>query len=390
MEAVIITIGTEILLGEIVDTNTRTIARRLRDLGIDIYLTSTVGDNADRIADAVRASAARADIVITTGGLGPTIDDATREGIASAMGVELEFKESLWGQINERFAQFGRTPTENNRRQALLPAGAHGIENPVGTAPSFIFEDENSVVIALPGVPGEMEHLLESDVVPYLKRRLGKTETILSRVVRTSGIGESVLDERIDDLEQLSNPTVGLSAHPGRVDIRITAKAPTTAHAEEMLWGIQATLEQRLGRFIYGIDDQSLEGFVLDILEQRELSLATMEYGTGGLLANSLSEKSDAFITGEQLPEAQLDTPLETLLANSLTASGATVGLALMLTIDEARLAELEIIVLLPGSEKRLKERYPSLFVNMEERAVSFALDLLRRALLDSTTGGNE
>ncbi|MGD8865165.1 MAG: molybdopterin-binding protein, partial [Anaerolineales bacterium] len=246
MEAEIITIGTEILLGEIVDTNTRTLARKLRDIGIDIYLTSTVGDNALRISEAVRASASRADLIITTGGLGPTIDDATREGIANSMGHDLIFNDELWHQIQARFAQFGREPTENNRRQAYIPEGALPIENPVGTAPSFILEAETATVIALPGVPSEMIHLLDNDVIPYLKRKLGAYEIIQTRLVRTAGIGESILDERISDLEELSNPTVGLSAHPGRVDIRVTAKAKTKQQADEMLWGIQATLQQRL------------------------------------------------------------------------------------------------------------------------------------------------
>lgn len=383
MEAEIITIGTEILLGEIVDTNTRTLARRLRDIGVDIFLTSTVGDNPRRIADAVRASASRADLVITTGGLGPTIDDATREGIADAMSTELVFSEELWQQIQDRFAQFGRTPTENNRRQAQIPLGAIAIENPVGTAPSFILETPDATVIALPGVPGEMVHLLESEVIPYIKRKLGSFEVIHTRLLRTAGLGESILDERIADLEQLSNPTVGLSAHPGRVDIRITAKARSPQAADEMLWGIQATLQQRLGRHIYGMDEDTLEGAVLNLMHEKGLTLATVEAGTDGLLRSSLGERPEIYLAGMQRLPVDLDGSIEEALATFLQESGASVGLGLQLTEDHGHGSALEIVVQLPDRVEKLNESYPAIFVNMDARAVSYALDLLRRSLLD-------
>ncbi|MGD2058626.1 MAG: CinA family nicotinamide mononucleotide deamidase-related protein [Anaerolineales bacterium] len=382
MEAEIITIGTEILLGEIVDTNTRKIARRLRDIGVDIYLTSTVGDNAQRIAEAVRASASRSDIVITTGGLGPTIDDATREGVADAAGRELIFSEELWKQIQDRFAQFGRSPTENNRRQAYIPAGAIPIENPVGTAPSFILESEQAIVISLPGVPSEMIHLLESDVVPYLKRKLGTNEIIQTRLVRTAGIGESLLDERISDLEQLSNPTVGLSAHPGRVDIRITAKAKTAQDAEEMLWGIQATLQQRLKRHIYGIDDQNLESVVLGMLAERGWNLVTVEAGTDGLLAKSLADETGVLEGSQVLDPDELAGSVRVRLIQMIEKHEASAGLAVNLTQDENKGSKLEIYAQIPGHESHLDERYPTIFVNMDARAISFALDLLRRSIL--------
>ncbi|MGD8730456.1 MAG: CinA family nicotinamide mononucleotide deamidase-related protein [Anaerolineales bacterium] len=382
MEAEIITIGTEILLGEIVDTNTRTLARKLRDIGIDIYLTSTVGDNALRISEAVRASASRADLIITTGGLGPTIDDATREGIASSMGHDLIFNDELWHQIQARFAQFGREPTENNRRQAYIPEGALPIENPVGTAPSFILEAETATVIALPGVPSEMIHLLDNDVIPYLKRKLGAYEIIQTRLVRTAGIGESILDERISDLEELSNPTVGLSAHPGRVDIRVTAKAKTKQQADEMLWGIQATLQQRLRNHIYGIDDQSLESVVLGLLEERAWDLAIMESGTGNLLTSSLNEAStgEISIISEQL--TLQEGSLEKQLSLTMQKHHTEAGVAITLIQDQVQGSKLYILVRIPEHEDLIDEHYPAVFVNMEARTVSFALDRLRRTIL--------
>ncbi|HJS18601.1 MAG TPA: competence/damage-inducible protein A, partial [Anaerolineales bacterium] len=169
--AEIITIGTEILLGEIVDTNTRYIARTLRGMGVDLYRTITIGDNVDRIATAIQHSMERAEIVITTGGLGPTVDDPTREAVAKAAGVELEFREDLWEQVVAIISRYGRKPSENQKRQAYVPKGSIGIPNPVGTAPCFIVENpplplgkglgvRESVVISLPGVPNEMEHIL--------------------------------------------------------------------------------------------------------------------------------------------------------------------------------------------------------------------------------------
>src|SRR5512134_1429117 len=176
--AEIITIGTEILLGEIVDTNTRYIARTLRGMGVDLYRTITIGDNVDRIASAIRHSMERAEIVITTGGLGPTVDDPTREAVARAVGVETEFREDLWQQVVEVISRYGRKPSENQRRQAYVPQGAIGINNPVGTAPCFIVEakipstaerpteQRESIVISLPGVPNEMEYILHESIMP--------------------------------------------------------------------------------------------------------------------------------------------------------------------------------------------------------------------------------
>ena len=252
--AEIITIGTELLLGEIVDTNTQYLARKLRDAGIDLYWTSTVGDNEDRIAQAVRHGLARSDIVLCTGGLGPTIDDMTREAIARALELELEFKEELWQKIQERFARFKRKPTENNKRQAFVPHGAQVLENAVGSAPGFLVERNEKVVIAMPGVPGEMEYIVEHGVLPYLEKRFGRQAVILSRVLHTVGVPESQIDEKIADLEKLSNPTVGLAAHPGAVDVRLTAKAPTQEKAQDMLSQLEAQVRQRLGEWISGVD----------------------------------------------------------------------------------------------------------------------------------------
>ena len=381
MEAEIITIGTELLLGELVDTNTRYIARALREIGLDLYRTSTVGDNIDRIAEEVQASMQRADAVITTGGLGPTIDDPTREGIAKACGVETIFVPELWQQIEERFAGFGSVPTENNRRQAYIPAGAIPIENPVGTAPGFIVETDQSVAISLPGVPAEMQHLLVTDVIPYLKQRLGLQSIIKSRIVRTAGIGESMLDHKIEDLEKLHNPTVGLSAHPGRVDIRITAKAKTDQEADKMIARVEATLEQRIGRAIYGKDDQTLESVVIGLLKDKGMHLALLEAGTDGALAASLAEFPEIIASEQILSEAGSEEALSAALKEDMRNAPAQAGL--LLAMQPSREGSTVMIqVLLPDNEHTDHKSYEAHFVNMKTRAVSYALLWLRRLLL--------
>ncbi|HEY4717745.1 MAG TPA: molybdopterin-binding protein, partial [Anaerolineales bacterium] len=211
--AEVLTIGTELLLGEIVDTNTQYLARQLREAGIDLYYTTTVGDNEGRIAEAVRHALGRSQILLCTGGLGPTVDDVTREGIALALGRELVFHEELWQQIQERFARFKRKPSENNKRQAHLPRGAQAIENPLGTAPGFLLEHGEGLVAAMPGVPSEMSYILENGILPYVRQRFGKGAVIRTRLLHIAGIGESLIDEKIADLERQSNPTVGLAAH---------------------------------------------------------------------------------------------------------------------------------------------------------------------------------
>ncbi len=299
--AEIITIGTEILLGEIVDTNARYIARKLRDAGIDLYRKTTVGDNAHRIAQAIQQAMERSEIIITTGGLGPTVDDPTREAVALALGVETEFREELWEQIQRRFRRFGRPPTENNRRQAYVPKGAIAIENPVGTAPVFIVECENcATIIALPGVPSEMQYMLTNKILPYLKERYHLTGIIKARVLHTASVGESQIDELVGDLERLNNPTIGLAAHSGQVDVRITAKADTEAKADEMIQEIEAEVRKRLGASIYGADDESLEKVALQNMQKHGWSLAVIESGMGGELIHRLAVAAQSLTDSAQ------------------------------------------------------------------------------------------
>lgn len=287
INAEIVAIGTELLLGEITDTNSVYMARQLRDLGVNLFYMTTVGDNESRITGAIRLALSRAQVVITCGGLGPTVDDMTRQGVASATGRELEFHSYLLDAIAARFSSFRAAMTANNTRQAYIPKGALIIDNPVGTAPSFIVEEGSSCVISLPGVPREMKFLFEERVIPYLRERYQLGGSIIkARVLKTAGIGESVLDERIgEDLLTASNPTVGLAAHSGQVDVRITAKAATVAEADAMIGQFEAVLRERIGDTIFGADADTLDDALRVVLRDAEAGLTIFEAGVAPIVA---------------------------------------------------------------------------------------------------------
>jgi len=248
--AEIITIGTELLLGEIVNTNTQVIALALRKVGVDVYRTASIGDNPDRIAKILLESISRADIIIATGGLGPTVDDPTRQAIAQAFGQELIFYPDLWDEIVRRFSKYGIKPPENNKQQAYLPENAESLPNPRGTAPGIFLEINESLIFALPGVPLEMEGMMNEQVIPRIKTRYSLTGVILTRNIKVEGIGESQIDALIRDLEQLSNPTVGLAAAKGYVLIRITAKAENEDLADALLQELEEEINTRIADWI--------------------------------------------------------------------------------------------------------------------------------------------
>lgn len=269
--AEIIAIGTELLLGVIADTNTAHIAGELNRAGIDVFRTVIIGDNQKRIAEEIRNSINRADIVITTGGLGPTVDDPTRNAVAEAFSRELIFLPELWAEINDRFFAYGKKPSDNNRRQAYIPQGAIPISNPVGTAPAFFLKEGKKVVFSLPGVPSEMKTLLQNAVIPKILQEYRITTIIFTRTIHTAGIGESSIDELISDLERNTNPTVGLSAHPGQVDIRITAKAENRQEADRLIQPIEKEIISLLEENIYGADEDTLLDTVLNLTASMNL-----------------------------------------------------------------------------------------------------------------------
>ena len=312
MQAEIVSIGTELLLGEIVDTNAAWIARALTTIGLNLYYKTTVGDNEARIAAVLRQALARSEIVIATGGLGPTVDDVTREAIAAATGRPLEMRPELVGEIEAFFRRRGTRMTENNLRQARLPQGAIAIRNPVGTAPAFIVEEPAGVIISLPGVPAEMRYLMEHAVLPYLRQKFGLRGVIKVRNLHTCNIGESQIDDLIGDLEKASNPTVGLSAHPGQTDVRITAKADSEEEAARLIAEMEAEVRRRLGQVIYGADEETLEGVVMDLLQRRGRTLAVVETVTGGAITGRLA----GVARGSQQFKGGLVVPSEAALGN--------------------------------------------------------------------------
>ncbi len=375
--AEIITIGTELLLGEIHDTNATYIARELRDVGIDLYRKTTIGDNTRRIAQTIQEAMQRADIIITTGGLGPTVDDPTREAVALAMGVETEFRPELWEQIQNRFQRFGRKPTENNKRQAYVPKGALPVENPVGTAPCFIVETASHAIISIPGVPREMEYLMQNAVLPYLRQRYNLHGIIKARVLHTGGAGESQVDDLIGDLETLSNPTVGLLAHAGQVDIRITVKAESEAEADAKIRPLEDEIRQRLGQWVYGADEETLARVALNSLKKQGWTLAIVEAGLGGDLTARLAAELGPFLGGEVLVTQPEPTELLDITNTYRQQRGADVGLGIALKLGPEK-QDVYMVLITPLGVQQLVRPYGGPPGNAPQWAVNHGLDVLR------------
>jgi competence/damage-inducible protein CinA-like protein len=382
--AEIITIGTEILLGEIVDTNSAFLARHLRDLNVDVFRTSTVGDNAQRIAEIIRETLARTQIIITTGGLGPTVDDPTRDAVALAFGVETEFRPELWEQVVARMQRYGRTPGENQKRQAYVPKGAIGVENAVGTAPAFIIEQGDKCLIALPGVPREMEYLAENQVFPYLRQRYNLSGTIKARTLHVAGMGESIIDEQVGEFELLANPTVGLAAHYGMVDVRITAKAASSAKADELIADVEKTIRERLGQAVYGADEDTLEGVTLQALAQKGWTLTVVEVNTGGELSRRLSEtKNTAFVGGEILTALGEGQGLAEAVAAQMKSSGASAALGLTARQETGSELGVDMLLVTPNTNNASTRTYGGHPKNIPAWGASNLLDLLRREIIE-------
>jgi nicotinamide-nucleotide amidase len=288
----IVTIGTEILLGQLVDTNAAHVARVLADSGVDVFAKHSVGDNAARLEAMLRGVLDRADGAITTGGLGPTVDDLTKDAVAAAVGTTLELHEPSVRAIEARFAALGRTGpiAENNRRQAILPKGCVVLDNPHGTAPGFVaLRADGKFVACMPGVPREMKPMLAEKLVPWLAARFALRDAIFTRTLHTVGIPESDLDARIEPLfRSLENPKIAVLAHEFKVDVKIMAKARDRAAAEAAIAPVEADLRERIGPGIFGVDDDTLESALLARLVARGLTLGTAESITGGGIADAL------------------------------------------------------------------------------------------------------
>ncbi|MBI3615217.1 MAG: competence/damage-inducible protein A [Candidatus Omnitrophica bacterium] len=321
MNAEIVAIGTELLLGFVVNSDTPFLGRVLAGVGIGCYTQVTVGDNPERLAEAIRTALNRADLVITCGGLGPTVDDITLETISAVTGRRLTLNRAILKKIRGRFAHLKIRMPNTNVRQAMIPEGAVVFPNEVGTAPGFLLTLSSSrkrgsrripafagmthkrpkLLVALPGPPYELMPMVEKHLIPRLRRAVGKT-VIASRTLKTTGLTESEVDAKVIDLLSLKGATtVGIYAHPSQVDLRITVKAPNASAAERQILRVESKIRRRLGNLIFGADEETLEAAVGEGLKKKRLTLGVAESCTGGLVQHRITEvpgASDYFLGG--------------------------------------------------------------------------------------------
>ena len=293
MKTEIIPIGTEILLGNIIDTDSPFLANQLSLLGIDLYFISTVGDNEERLVDTIRRAWKRADLIILTGGLGPTQDDITREAIGKLVGEELEIDQKLWQELQGLLSRYpGKIPQSNMRQAAIIPS-AQVIPNRMGTAPGWWVEKDDHIIIALPGPPDEMKLMWQEGVLPKLKQRV-TGEVILSRTIKTFRVAEAAIDELLAPLSTLSNPTLATYINPDGVYLRITAKAKDKEEAQRLVSRSEEQIRDILAPHIWGVDDDTLGSVIGELLTARCLTLATMESCTEGLLCSTIASGQDS------------------------------------------------------------------------------------------------
>ncbi|HEY1282637.1 MAG TPA: competence/damage-inducible protein A [Acidimicrobiales bacterium] len=405
----VLAVGTELLLGQIVDTNSAWIGEQFAANGIDCLFQAKVGDNHARIVTALRDALGRADAVLVCGGLGPTHDDITREAIADVMGTTLKQDDAVADTIRAMFAARGRRMAENNLRQALVPVGATVIPQTRGTAPGLICPVGDAVVYAVPGVPHEMQDMLTRAVLPDLRRRSGDTSVIASRVLRTWGESESGLDERLRDvitrLDEVGNPTLAFLASGWEgLKVRLTAKAATLAAAEAVLIPWETQIRELLGPLVFGADDDTMESVTLDLLRARGLSLGLAESVTGGLVAariTSVPGASEVFrgsvvsyasevkydLLG--VPEGPVVTAeaAAEMAVGARRSLGADIGLALtgVAGPDEQEgqpVGTLHVGIASDDGVTTASLRLPGTRDQMRQFSVISSLDLLRRQLL--------
>jgi len=401
MRAEIISIGTELLLGEIVDTNTPYLANQLSSLGIDLYFTSAVGDNAARLAWVLKQAWQRSELIITTGGLGPTQDDITRDGIAGLLGEKLEVVPELKQNLVDFFARRGLEMPLSNIRQATLIPSAVAILNPQGTAPGWWVEKDGRIIVAMPGPPGEMQFMWQNEIFPRLQKRAGAI--ILSRMIKTFGVSEAKVDELLADFTASSNPTLATYAKLDGIYLRIAAKADKLAAAQEMISKREAEVRAILGDIIWGVDDETHEGVVGQLLMTKGLSLAVAESFTGGFLTHTLAStpgseryfKGGLIATSDEVKVALgLDPKMVTGKANTEVATamailarrklGASIGIGI-----EGESSPEAVSGMVPGTvfvaidSERIKQHqvqsYSGRLYQMRRRAAYYALfDLMK------------
>ncbi len=326
--AEILCIGTELLLGDIVNTNAAFLSSRLADLGINVYRHTSVGDNPERLKRALMLAVEENELVITSGGLGPTYDDLTKETVADFFGRKMYLHQTSLERIEEYFKRTGRKMTDNNKKQAMMPEGAVVFQNNYGTAPALTLCDEenNKTVIMLPGPPNELIPIFNEEIYPYLCKK--RSTVIVSKNVNIFGLGESAVETALQGLMQTAtNPTVAPYCQEGEVRLRVTARSTDMEKAEEMCDGvINKIYETEVGEYIYGVDSCGLEGAVIEFLKKRDLTLSCAESCTGGLIAKRITDvagASEVFLGGAVTYTNEVKQKLLGVKAQTLEEYGA-------------------------------------------------------------------
>ena len=407
MNAEIVSIGSELLLGQIVDTNASWIAQRLAEAGVNLFYKTTVGDNMDRMVEVLDRALDRSDVVVTGGGIGPTQDDLTRDAIAKVTGRKVVTDPGSLLELRERFQKRGFILTKNNERQAQIPDGAIVVRNPNGTAPAFIVETDRGVTISLPGVPFEMKWLVENEVIPYLREKFGLTQMIHYRILKVADLGESAVDDRIGHLiAESANPTVGVLAHPGQVDVRIAALAKSIDEANGLIDVVDTEVRELLGDHIFGVDDETIESVIGKLVAESKATVATCEDLSGGAVAAAIQEAAGpAFLesaiantndalekiarAGGENPPFEDGAERAAALARAIRqTSGATYGIAVhgveegdQRTENLGR-GETYIVVSGPNGERARHVRSAGRGAPDRRRAAMGTLSLFRRELL--------
>ena len=369
MRAEILSIGTELLLGQILDTNSQYLAERLADLGVDVLYVSTVGDNLGRAKETIERALGRSDLVVTTGGLGPTEDDLTREAIAGVLGETPEVDPALETQLRTWFAGRGMPMPERNRKQAWLIPSARAIPNPNGTAPGWDTRARGSRIVSMPGVPREMRHMWEQTIEPTL----ASGALLRSRTLKLLGIGESHAEEALGDLIHSTAPTVVTKAKDDGLHVRITDKDADAAVMDRRIAAMEAQVRERLGQYVWGTDGETLPSVIGAGLLARGWRLATAESLSAGDLARALSDASSVrewYARGVVWPQADAET-----LERAIEASDAQVRLVIPHGETSA-----ELVATTPDGRRQSTIRFSSAREG-RRRALLGGLDLLRRAI---------
>ncbi len=412
MRAEILSIGTEILLGHIADTNAPYLAQYLSELGIDLYFISQVGDNQGRVTETLRRAWDRAEVIITTGGLGPTEDDVTREAIAGLLQETPVVEEAYLAQLRAFFTARGGVFPENNIKQAWVIPSSTILPNPIGTAPGWYVERDGRIIISMPGVPREMMRMWEGQVMPRLRPIAGGT--LFTRLLRVSGMGESTVEATLRELIHLTNPTVATYAKSDAVDVRISAKATTHAEARALVAPVEAMAREMLGDVVFGTEGQTLASVAGDLLRARGWHVSVMESCTGGLVASMITDQagSSEYMRGGVVSYATdvkeaMGVPAATVaefgvvstetalaMARAIRATvpaevgiGVT-GVACPDSQEGKPIGEVHIAIVSPLGETTRDLRLPrGERVEVKRRAALAALDLLRTHLLGIAGG---